>query len=367
MNDLLSCFTETRECDYKGRHYSVRDNGSICRHPRKGARVSRLDNTWTFGTKDSKTGYMLYGGVRVHQIVATAFYGVPEDPNMVVDHIDTNRCNNRPENLRWLTRLENVLNNPYTRKRIEFLCGSIEAFLKDPSRLRQTSSDPNIAWMRTVSKEEAAKCLKNLDRWKEEDKSRDAYQQSGRSTGIGEWIFEDHNENSDDGFGQSWDTDWSKREYKSDYQRHIENVEAENQRIYEEQHGLKDSLTPGAKQFNWVVQSAFPLCPTERSSEPLRDYLSKLKKGALFCHNDLYESFVHEADISDDGNILAVIATSAHVKGESGYVLTVIKYENGYFIHENQGSFYGEMGAEKYFTLALGREWTGGEVFDDYC
>ncbi|WP_294143305.1 HNH endonuclease signature motif containing protein [uncultured Sanguibacteroides sp.] len=30
----------------------------------------------------------------------------------VVDHIDTNRQNNRIENLRWLTKLENVLLNP---------------------------------------------------------------------------------------------------------------------------------------------------------------------------------------------------------------------------------------------------------------
>ena len=26
-----------------------------------------------------------------------------------------------------------------------------------------------------------------------------------------------------------------------------------------------------------------------------------------------------------------------------------------------------EIGAEKYLTLALGREWTGGDVMDDYC
>ena len=29
---------------------------------------------------------MLYGGVRVHQIVATAFHGTPDDPHMVIDH-----------------------------------------------------------------------------------------------------------------------------------------------------------------------------------------------------------------------------------------------------------------------------------------
>lgn len=52
MKDLLTSYTETRECDYKGRHYSVRDNGSILRHPKQGCRSSKLDNVWTFGTKD---------------------------------------------------------------------------------------------------------------------------------------------------------------------------------------------------------------------------------------------------------------------------------------------------------------------------
>ena len=110
--ELLSQYSEIRECDFKERHYSVRDNGAIYRHPKKDCRPSKLDCIWTFGSKDNKTGYMLYGGVRVHQIVATAFHGTPDDPHMVIDHKDTNRCNNRPENLAWVTRLENALNNP---------------------------------------------------------------------------------------------------------------------------------------------------------------------------------------------------------------------------------------------------------------
>lgn len=63
----------------------------------------------------------------------------------------------------------------------------------------------------------------------------------------------------------------------------------------------------------------------------------------------------------------SLITTSEHVKGTSGYVLSVITYENGYFVHENHHSYYEEIGAEKYLTLALGREWTGGDVMDDYC
>lgn len=51
---------------------------------------------------------------------------------MVIDHKDTNKCNNRPENPLWVTRLENALNNPITRNKIKYLCGSIEVFLKIP-------------------------------------------------------------------------------------------------------------------------------------------------------------------------------------------------------------------------------------------
>ena len=56
---------------------------------------------------------------------------------------------------------------------------------------------------------------------------------------------------------------------------------------------------------------------------------------------------MHKAEISDDGNTLVVITTSEHVKATSGYVLSVIKYENGYFVHENHYSYNEEIGAEK--------------------
>ena len=150
-HNLLEIFDREMQCEYKDRQYLARDNGSILRLPKPDSRLSKWDNVWTFGTKDERTGYMiLTGNIRVHQVVATAFHGAPEDPNMIIDHIDTNRCNNRPENLRWVTRLENVLNNPITRRRIEMLCGSIENFLKDPSKLRESASEPNPTWMRTV-------------------------------------------------------------------------------------------------------------------------------------------------------------------------------------------------------------------------
>lgn len=201
--NLLEVFDREMQCEYKGRQYLARDNGSILRLPRPGSRLSKWDNVWTFGTRDERTGYMiLTGNIRIHQIVATAFHGSPEGPNMVIDHIDTNRCNNRPENLRRITRLENILNNPITRKRISLLLQAhghtLSDFIENPSILRESSSEPNTKWMRTVSKDGAAKCKKNLSRWAEEDKPKEP-----KGAGIGEWIFQD----TGDSFGENWDQD----------------------------------------------------------------------------------------------------------------------------------------------------------------
>lgn len=257
----IDVFEKEKQCDFKERHYSVRDNGAVMRHPKEGSRPSKLDNIWTFGAKDSRTGYMLWGGVRVHQIVATAFHGSPENTNMVIDHIDTNRCNNRHENLRWITRLENVLNNSITRKRITLFLQAhgytLSDFIENPSILRESSSEPNTKWMRTVSKDEAAKCKKNLSRWAEEDKPKEL-----KGAGIGEWIYQD----TGDSFEESGDPDWYKREYKSKYQRQKEAIEQENRRIYEEEFGLKGIIN------------------TRRQTTQLEDYIRipALSKGTLF-------------------------------------------------------------------------------------
>lgn len=176
-------------CEYKGEIYSVRDNGAIMRHPKKGCRIRPLDNKWTFGTKNENNGYMFFASnIRVHQVVASAFWGHQKSEGMVVDHKDTNRCNNRAENLHWVTKLENVLNNPITRRRIINICGSVAAFLDNPALLRESTADPNFTWMRTVSEEEAAKCKSNLERWSNEDAD---FVSTSQGKGIGEWIYKD--------------------------------------------------------------------------------------------------------------------------------------------------------------------------------
>lgn len=184
-------YTEERQCTYKEERYSVRDNGAVMRHCREGKRPRKDDGVWTFGRPNIKTGYMEMCGERVHRIVAFAFHGEPPAAGYVVDHIDTNRRNNRPENLRWLTKLENVLLNETTRRKIEYLCGSIEAFLKDPSILKNfVYEDRNFSWMRTVSKEEGENTLL----WWE--KLKDNPRPKTQSSGLGEWMYSNPNQNT---------------------------------------------------------------------------------------------------------------------------------------------------------------------------
>ena len=185
MIDVNQEYTCEVDCEYKGEKYKVRDNGAIFRMAREGMPKRPKDEVWTFGESISR-GYACFCGEAVHRIVAVAFWGNPPTKQHVVDHIDTNRQNNRPENLRWLTKLENILLNPITRAKIEYLCGSVEEFLENPSQLSgHENDDANFAWMRAVSPDEARNTLISweimLNKPRPEIRSR--------GNPIEEWIF----------------------------------------------------------------------------------------------------------------------------------------------------------------------------------
>lgn len=333
-------------CEYKGETYSVRDNGAIMRHPKKGCRIRPLDNKWTFGTKNENNGYMFFASnIRVHQVVASAFWGHKKSEGMVVDHKDTNRCNNRAENLHWVTKLENVLNNPITRRRIINICGSIAAFLDNPALLRESTADPNFKWMRTVSEEEAAKCKSNLERWSNEDAD---FVSTSQGKGIGEWIYKDfpsvnirHN--------------WS-------------HLSTQMPSVYEEEEEralplLVQSLTSNAMQEDWRTPTEFPLCPTDILS--LETYYSSLEKGKVFSSNTYGTNSIMEFAISDDRKRLCV--ATHNPEGFKQWYITYVYILNDKYIHKNGGSFFEENGALKTITLFQGKEWTGGDCIDDYC
>ncbi len=127
--DKFNQFTKEMKITYLDERYLVRDNGAICRQPRIDKQRRQFDDLWTFG-RIGADGYRHIGKHPVHRVVATAFHGDPPSKGHVVDHIDTNKENNRPDNLRWVTRAENLFNNPITLSRIENIWGSVEAMLE---------------------------------------------------------------------------------------------------------------------------------------------------------------------------------------------------------------------------------------------
>lgn len=87
----------------------------------------------------------------------------------------------------------------------------------------------------------------------------------------------------------------------------------------------------------------------------------------IFCKNDYYSSIVVESAITDEGESLWVLTRDGDINAIKPWALSKVTYENGIFSHRNNGSYFEENGARKYFTLAQGKKWTGGDVIDDYC
>ncbi|WP_317173425.1 HNH endonuclease signature motif containing protein [Echinicola arenosa] len=322
-NDLIDKFEIEKSCEYREEVYRVRDNGAICRLQKSGKRKRPLDEKWTFGKVDKQKGYMYHSSETVHRIVATAFNGVQPSESHVIDHIDTNKRNNRPENLRWITRLENILLNPITLSRIIFNYGSIENFLSNPNKPLNGNLDQNFSWMRTVTKEEAENAKNNLLNWAKEGKV-------SKSGQLGEWVYQKINPKND-----------------------LSNVEEL----------IITSKTPNAQQKNWKTPNEFPNCPASINENGLLDYAQRLAKGSVFSKNKYGESIVDSAEINNTNNELFVLTNGTGIKP---YALAKVYIVGNNFIHESIGTFFELIGAQKQFNLALGREWDGEDSIDDY-
>lgn len=422
----LSDFTQEVECTYDVERYSVRDNGAVLRHHRIGKRERRDDGQWTFGKANPSNGYLYLSNVRIHRIVATAFHGVPPNPQYVVDHIDTNRQNNRPENLRWVTRLENALLNPVTRKKIELICGSIDAFLENPRMLNAYQDQRDLSWMRTVTPEEAQNCKERMSLWASSDKKpkggslgewvyepikqyeritkpytpsitakpsilffRIGQQVVHQKFGIGivlqrgkklnaacleikftigvKWVLETYVESI------SGDISDKKSIADNDSANHLHVTDPKfnnsylNPMIYNSSNdnGLVMALTKLCAQHNWRVPTYFPCCPDETGTNPLTAYFQNLKIGAVFSYNDHYpkSTILEFVMIKDDSSILVL----CEKEGMKPWSLAEITFENGLFVHSSLGSYFEKNGADKAFCIEQGLEWAGGDTFDDFC
>ncbi|MBP5408823.1 MAG: HNH endonuclease [Prevotella sp.] len=357
-------YNEVKDCFYKDEHYSARDNGSIKRHQREGKIKRKLDNVWSFGTPNIVTGYMDFCGERVHRIVATAFHGKAPSEQHVVDHIDTNRHNNRPENLRWLTKLENILTNEITRKKVELICGSVEAFLENPQLLYgYETEDRNFIWMKNVTKEEAQNCLANWSHWAKTAQPNPKYRKAEKH--VGDWIFdkvkptvskplllEDNPfmNKIPDGLGG----------YRTINHQDSVSIIPEEKEEPDEDIFLYESLTPSAKQRYWRTPTEFPYCPLEVSEEGLKRYMENLKKGVVFSSNVYDKYYVVDKGLKKNSKELVVFTNNGKDEFLS-WAISTISIKDGKYIHENTKATAGKELSESLFKYLIGQ----GELTDD--
>ena len=366
---MINDYKEVRECVYKDEHYSVRDNGAIFRHRREGRKMRSDDDKWTFGMKNSKTGYMLIGQHRVHIIVATAFLGARDSKVYVVDHIDTNRCNNRVENLRWFTRLENALNNEITRSKIIYICGSIEAFIENPNILRERLDqvkEPSLEWMRTVTKEEATMAYENINQyWEEQAKNpkpltggklnENIFKRPTFNSAIQPEVASNESAPCQEGVlvgaltVEQVDDTMSLVQTQSNVSRKSDICDWSNAQVFlsekkyiridgndGEPSGLVKAQSPDTA---WQKNSSrtpvqFVCCPNTIENNPIQEYYNQLVIGKVYSitkltkNESMVQLLANKAYTRDNSAIIVVSSTDDYLR------LTKIYYSDGRFIHE---------------------------------
>jgi len=309
-------FEIQKTCEYKGEVYQVRDNGGVFRLRKSNNRKRPLDEVWTIGKVNKQRGYLYFSSEVVHRIVATAFHKQPTKNHNIVDHIDTNKQNNRSDNLRWVTKLENAVGNPITARRIELVCGSIEAFLADPSKFSGKFQNPNYEWMCAISKEEAQISKERILAWAKSDKPL----QGGT---LGDWIF-----------------------------RRI-NSEPESSSI-----NYIESITPNAAQQRYFLNdkpNEFPCTPKIIEANPLKTYYNNIKKGDVFFRNHNGEYVVVKREFSKDRKSIYVLTRAVpSIEDEVSledlpHSLNCVNYVNNLYIHSRETGFLSKEYLEEKF------------------
>ena len=128
----------------------------------------------------------------------------------------------------------------------------------------------------------------------------------------------------------------------------------------------RESLTPNAVVVGNMIPSYFPCCPQEKSKNPLQEYFTRLQPGNVYYMNSKYKVLVQQTAFVDN----KIIIKCESGNGENAikpWNVSIISYETGFYVHELYRTCFQENSADKYFTVLQGKEWSGGNVFDDYC
>ncbi|RVU97036.1 hypothetical protein EII22_08875 [Coriobacteriales bacterium OH1046] len=131
--------------------YSATDAGTIYSHrARRELKAKRHSNGYLAVCLVDKNG--VYKDFLVHRLVCLAYHGAPEQHQTDVNHIDHIKSDNRPENLEWCTRSENM------RAAIAF--GAMDGQRKAVSRSNAARRKPvigsdkggnDLAWFESVT------------------------------------------------------------------------------------------------------------------------------------------------------------------------------------------------------------------------
>lgn len=72
---------------------------------------------------------------------------------------------------------------------------------------------------------------------------------------------------------------------------------------------------------------------------------------------------VYKSELHEEKELTVITKTLSFIKP---YGLAQVFLSQGFFVHESLGSFKTLPGAQKQFTIELGKEWKGEDSIDDY-
>ena len=129
MKEIWKVYKDNRHYDNRGRLFG---------------KIIEVSNFGRVRKNGIITNNKTISGKRIYIIVAELFVPNPENKPQV-DHIDTNRNNNRADNLRWVTAKENM-NNPLTK--IHCSNGQLQYYIERPERKEEISKQhKNICYL----------------------------------------------------------------------------------------------------------------------------------------------------------------------------------------------------------------------------